>query len=56
MAGRNVITREALRPNGRPQTLTMVLLDSLNIKLRSGERRWRAEFHRPLVSERRDRL
>jgi hypothetical protein len=35
MAGRNAITRQALRPNDRTQTLTMVLLDSPSIKLRS---------------------
>jgi hypothetical protein len=51
MAGRNVITRQALRPNDRTQTLTMVQHDSPSIKLDPGERRWHAEFHRPLVSE-----
>jgi hypothetical protein len=35
MAGRNVITRQALRPNDRTQTLTTVQLDSPSIKLRS---------------------
>jgi hypothetical protein len=34
MAGRNMITRHALRPNDRTQTLTMVLLDSPSIKPR----------------------
>jgi hypothetical protein len=35
MAGRNAITRQALKPNDRTQTLTIVLLDSPSIKLRS---------------------
>jgi hypothetical protein len=48
MAGRNAITRQALTPNDRTQTMTTVLLDSPSIKLDPGERRWRAEFHRRL--------
>jgi hypothetical protein len=34
------------------KTLTMVLRNSPSFD--PGERRWRAEFHRPLVSEGRD--
>jgi hypothetical protein len=35
MADRKLITRQALRPNDRTQTLTLVLLDSQSIKPRS---------------------
>jgi hypothetical protein len=52
MAGRNVITRQALRPNDRTQNVdngaAQLAKHQASIP---GERRWRAEFHRPLVSE-----